>query len=229
MDATGWIAFWAAMFVITHLATTGASIRPRLVNALGAGPYLGVYSLVAFGTFIPLTIEFFRNKHSGPMLWYLRDIAPIRWTAIVLAALAIVMLVASFITPSPASMAPNAPKEPRGVLKITRHPLFVSIVLFAIAHLLMNGWLGDVLYFGTYIVVSVVGAFHQDQRKLAQLGEPYQRFSEKTSIIPGTALIAGRQRFTMPDIPIAALTVGAMLVIALLFAHPHIFGGHPLG
>ena len=53
MDATGWIAFWAAAFVITHLGTTAASVRPKLVNALGSGPYLGLYSLISFGNRAP--------------------------------------------------------------------------------------------------------------------------------------------------------------------------------
>ena len=33
----------------------------------------GIYSLVAFATIGPLIYEFARNKHAGPLLWYLRD------------------------------------------------------------------------------------------------------------------------------------------------------------
>jgi uncharacterized membrane protein len=229
MDPTSSIALWAALFVITHLGMTARSIRPNLVRMLGNGPYLLVYSLISFGTFIPLTIAFFSAKHSGPMLWYLRDLEPVRWLTISLMVVGLVVTAGAFITPSPAGLAPNTTFEPRGMLKITRHPLFVGIAIFGIAHMLMNGWLGDLLYFGTFPAVSIVGAWHQDQRKLADMGEEYRAFYQSTSFVPGAALIDGRQHFSLPDLSFPALVLGAVLVVALLFAHPHVFGGRPLG
>jgi len=40
-----------------------------------------VYSLVAIATLAALIIVFAHHKHAGPLLWYLRATAPIRWLA----------------------------------------------------------------------------------------------------------------------------------------------------
>ena len=229
MDATSWIGLWAILFVVTHLGMTARSIRPRLVAAMGERPYLGIYSLISFATLIPLTIEFFRNKHSGAMLWNLSGEATVRVFSITLMLLALVFVVGAFITPSPAGLAPNAKFEPRGMLKFTRQPLFVGLSLFGFAHMLMNGWVGDLLYFGSFPVVSIIGAWHQDQRKLVQLGDDYRKFREQTSILPGAALISGRIQLSAADLSIPALVVGVAATVLLLIAHQRIFGGNPLG
>ena len=46
-------------------------VRGRLVAALGERGFLGVYTLVAFATFVPLVGFYFSHKHEGPFLWYL--------------------------------------------------------------------------------------------------------------------------------------------------------------
>jgi uncharacterized membrane protein len=228
MSGLGWIAFWSAAFVITHLGMTASSIRPRLVRAMGDNAYLLVYSLISFAAFIPLTIVFFRNKHAGAMLWNLRAVEPVRWLTIALVMVAVFFTAAAFVTPSPAGLAPNAPTEPIGVLKLTRHPLFIGISIFGIAHMLINGWVGDLVYFGQFVIVGVIGAIHQDQRKLQTLGEKYRRFYSATSLMPGAALIDGRQRLGAGDLSVPALALGAILAGALIFAHPYVFGGSPL-
>src|SRR5690348_13765369 len=73
MDPVIAIAFWAALFVPSHLLISSQSIREGLVNRIGEMPFRGLYSLAALGTLIPLMMIFFRHKHAGAMLWYLRD------------------------------------------------------------------------------------------------------------------------------------------------------------
>src|SRR5258708_16897680 len=119
MDATIWIALWAAAFLGSHLIISSSAMRARLISAVGAQPYRGIYSLVAAATLGPLIYEFARNKHAGPLLWYLRADAPIRWLAWILILTAFILFVGSFITPNPGGMAaPGGGTEPRGLLKI---------------------------------------------------------------------------------------------------------------
>ena len=231
MDATVWIALWAALFLGTHFALSSETLRPRLINAVGLQGFLGIYSLVAFATLGPLIYEFAYNKHAGPILWYLRANPPTRWLAWILMYLALVLFVASLINPNPGGL--GAPKtsssEPHGVLKITRHPGFVAFTLFGLAHLLMNGWLGDAIFFATFPALGILGGFHQDTRKIRELGDTYREFKAKTSFVPFAALVSGRQRWTSADMPWAALGAGTVLTIAIVALHPIIFGGHPLG
>ena len=230
MDATVWIAIWAFSFLASHLIISSSAVRARLINAVGEQPYRGIYSLVAAATLGPLIYEFARNKHAGPILWYLRADAPIRWLAWILMLLSLILFVGSFINPNPGGMgAPSNRTEPRGILKITRHPSFVAFSLFGIAHILMNGWAGDVIFFGMFPALGIIGGIHQDQRKIRDLGDSYCGFVAKTSITPFAALISGRVRWTNDDMPWAAIGAGLVLTIAILALHPMIFGGNPLG
>jgi len=231
MDATVWIALWAFSFLASHLIISSSAVRARLINAVGEQPYRGIYSLVAAATLGPLIYEFARNKHAGPILWYLRAAAPIRWLAWILMLAALILFVGSFINPNPGGMAAagGGSTEPRGILKITRHPSFVAFSLFGIAHILMNGWAGDVIFFGMFPALGIIGGMHQDQRKIRELGESYRAFISKTSFMPFAALVSGRVQWTSADTPWTAIGAGAVLTIAIVALHPMIFGGSPLG
>src|SRR5436309_584543 len=111
MEPVDWIGIWAALFLVTHLGMTTESIRPRLVNALGEQPYLGVYSAISFATFIPLVVEFARHKHAGATLWYLRDVGPVRLLAIVMMMAALLIIVVGFANPSPATVGAATPGQ----------------------------------------------------------------------------------------------------------------------
>jgi uncharacterized membrane protein len=230
MDATVWIALWAVLFLASHLIISSSAVRPRLISAVGEQPYQGIYSLVAFATLGPLIYEFARHKHAGPLLWALRAVPPFRELAWLLMLTALIALAGSFITPTPGGIgAPAGVIEPRGLLKINRHPGLVGFSLFGIAHMLMNGRAGDVIFFGLFPALSIIGGMHQDRRKILELGDRYRQFVAKTSFVPFAALIGGRVRWAGGDMPWAAIGVGVMLAVVIVALHPIIFGGHPLG
>jgi uncharacterized membrane protein len=135
------------------------------------------------------------------------------------------------VTPSPASIgaaATGAP-APRGLLKVSRHPSFVAFALFGFAHMLMNGWVGDLIFFGTFPLLGIVGGKAQDARKLREIGESYRKFMDQTSFFPGLALISGRLKWVPADVPWAGILVGIALAIVTIVVHPWLFGGQPLG
>ena len=230
MDPVVLIALWAALFLITHIAVSSSAIRPRLVAAVGESPYRGIYSLISFATFVPLVIVFFRNKHAGPMLWNLRDVAPVRWLVWLMMLAAFILFVASLITPNPGGVgAPASAGTARGILKLTRHPSFVALSIFGLAHMLMNGFAGDVLFFATFPAVGILGGLHQDRRKLEEIGDKYRRFMAETSFFPGAALMSGRQQWTANDTPWLAILIGVATAALMVAVHPMLFGGNPLG
>jgi uncharacterized membrane protein len=233
MDPIFAIASWAVLFIGSHLVISSHAVRPRLIAIVGERVYPGIYSLVAFATLVPLVLVFANHKHSGAMLWNLRDVPPIRWLVWLLMLFAFIIFIASFVTPNPGSMGAMGEdaqaSTARGVLKISRHPGFVAFSTFGIAHLLMNGFVGDVIFFGTFPALSIIGGMHQDARKKAQLGASYQSLVKSTSIFPGLALIRGRQHWTAADMPWTPIAIGIALTALILWLHPMIFGGNPLG
>jgi uncharacterized membrane protein len=222
------IALWGTLFIATHLILSSSRVRPRLAAVLGEQPFRGVYSLVAIATLALLIVAFAHHKHAGPMLWYLRDIGVVRGLTFILMLAALIFFVGAFVTPNPGGIGAPSETHVRGILKITRHPSFVAFILFGIAHMLMNGWAGDLFFFGTFVVLGVAGGMHQDERKLHELGEPYRQLVAETSFVPGAAIIGGRQRLRSSDIPWSAIGIGLALTIVLIVFHPYLFGGHPL-
>ncbi len=230
MDPVVAIAMWAVMFVGSHLAVSSHALRPRLVAAVGEQAYRGIYSLVAFATFIPLVLVFARHKHAGAMLWNLRATAPVRWVVWMLMLSALTLFVASLFNPNPGSLGASPRRAgPAGVLKITRHPGFVAFTMFGAAHMLMNGFAGDLIFFATFPALGILGGIHQDQRKEAQLGASYSALVAETSFVPGVALLERRQSWTAADTPWLAIGAGLAVTAFIVWLHPMIFGGYPLG
>jgi len=230
MGPVGLIALWTALFLAGHFILSADAVRQAIVGAVGEQPFRGIYSLAALGTFIPLVVAFGHHKHAGPMLWYLRGVAPLRWLVWLMMLVALIMWVASLITPNPVALGAPDNATPRSILKLTRHPGFVAFAIFGFAHMLLNGWVGDLIFFGTFPVLGIFGGLHQDRRKLRSMGERYRKFVEETSFMPGAALLSGRQRcYPREDFTLLAVVIGTVLTAALVAIHPRAFGGLPLG
>jgi uncharacterized membrane protein len=229
MDPVAEIALWTGLFVGMHFLLSFGPVRTRLVGLVGIQPFRGIYSLVALGTFIPMVVVFARNKHAGAMLWTLRGEPGARMLTWLLMFGAVILLVGGLINPNPAAIGAPAGNRPSGILKITRHPSFVAFIGFGLGHLLMNGWMGDIIFFGGFVVLGIAGGVHQDRRKLREIGAPYREFLAATSFIPGAALLGRRARWTGADMPWTAVAVGIVVGILLVTFHPMMFGGSPLG
>src|SRR5688572_29326349 len=106
MDPALTIALLWLAFTATHIGLSSAALRPRLVGALGQVGFLAVYSLIALAIFVPLVWLYFQNKHAGPLLWALPRGPLLTWIVYLGMGAAFVLLVASFLRPSPAGMAP---------------------------------------------------------------------------------------------------------------------------
>jgi uncharacterized membrane protein len=224
MSGSFWILFWWLAFGATHTMLSSLRLRPRFIARLGARGFLGVYSLVAFATFIPLVWVYFGSKHSGPLLWNLAAVPGVRPLAIALSALAVVLLVLAFAQPSPLGLVPGVPRRARGVTRITRHALFMAITLWGLAHLLVNGFLSDVLFFGGFVAYGLYGSHHQDIRKRADGGPELAAFYAETSLLPFGAILNGRNRLVASEIPVAGLALGVVAAALLYIFHERLFG-----
>jgi uncharacterized membrane protein len=210
-----WIAFGAS-----HMILSSVEWRPRLVAALGERPFLAIYSVVALATFVPLVAVYFRNKHAGPHLWYLGSLPGMRWLVYLGMGVAFALVVAGIVRPSPASIAPGRP-EAVGVLRVTRHPLFMGVGLFGLLHLLVVSVnAAELAFFAGFPLFAVLGCHHQDQRKLASGDPAFREFHAATPFLPSPAGVPAALR--SDAFPIA---VGVALAALLRWFHPSLFGG----
>lgn len=216
----GMLALWVA-FAASHMALSSLRLRPRLVERLGDRGFQAVYSVIALALFVPLMMLYFDNPHAGPQLWYLGGGPLVRGVMYALMAVALALVVGGATSPSPASFLPGK-GEVKGLFRITRHPLLMGFALFGAAHLLsarVN--LGELVFFGGFVVFSGVGCWHQDQRKLATQGETFRSFYEQTPFIPFSG--PGALRGLMEQ-PVAAL-LGALAAGIIRYFHQGWFGG----
>jgi uncharacterized membrane protein len=217
------IVVFSLLFMLTHIGLSHESIRQGLVDKLGQWPFRGLYSLVSFGTLGPAAVLWWQHRHLGPVLWEL-PYWPERVIAAVLVLFALFLFFQSLGNPSPASMAP-AKNEARGVLRITRHPMNMALALWGLAHLLANGTVGDVAFFGSFVVVGFLGAYHMDARLRRQKGPEFSEFCKQTSVLPFGAILRGRNRLAADELSFPLAVIAVVVFVVLTMFHSRLFGG----
>jgi uncharacterized membrane protein len=220
------IVLFSVLFVVTHLGLSHDPIRRGLVDTIGEWPFRGLYSLVSFLTLGPAAVLWWQNRHLGSVLWELPFWSE-RILASVLIFFGLFLLFQLLATPSPASMMP-AKVEARGVLRITRHPMNMGLALWGLAHLLANGTVGDVAFFGSFVVVGIIGPYHLDARHKRNKGEEFTEFCKQTSVLPFGAVLRGRNRLALDELSFPLAFISTAFFVALLFFHGRLFGGEIL-
>lgn len=226
MDPVAAIAVLWTAFAALHLVLSGRTVRPALVARLGEQGFRGLYSLTVAVPFTLLVWVFATHKHAGPLLWTTigpPDVA--RAVVYVLMAVALPLLVCSVLPGSaaPSSIGATSAAGARGIVRVTRHPLLASLATWGVAHLLVNGSLGDVLFFGGFPLFVWVGSRHQDAR-LARDRPGYRALLQETSLVPFVAVLAGRQRLVARELPLVPLVTGLVLAVVLRTYHATLFG-----
>ena len=205
------------LFAASHMLPSSRAIRSRLISRLGEKRFLGAYSLTSFVFFMPLVYYYMTHRHAGPLLWTppASEAAEIFLTLLNVAGC--VLLVAGVMTPSPASIT-GAPRDnPTGAQQITRHPVFMGIGLWALAHVALNGYASDVAFFGGFVVFALAGSWHQDRRKLAGGDARFERFHAATPFVPfiGRGTLRG-----LMELPPLAVIIGVAVALAARYLHP---------
>jgi uncharacterized membrane protein len=218
MSSTAWIALLWVAFIATHLGLASVRVEPKLRARLGDAAFLALYSVVALAIFVPLMTIYFGNRHAGPWLWVV-TVGPVLRALLYLGmTLGLVLAVGSLLRPSPASLVPNASVEVRGVYRVTRHPLVLGLALIWALHLIPNASTADVAFFGGFLVFSLAGARHQDQRKLHTGDAKIREFIAATSFLP-----FGRGFGGLADLPPLVIALGVVAALGIRWLHGSIW------
>ena len=211
-------------FLVTHLGISATPLRGKLQGLMGAKPYLGLYSLLAFGSLGLMVYGYVKVPHMD-FLWYPSQSAYL--VTKVLLLLSLVALVMGSLTKNPTLILNDAAldHDVSGMLKITRHPVQWAILLFAVGHLIANGDRASVAFFGTLALVSLCGMFSMDARRRQEDDPRWKSFMANTSMVPFAALVSGRQSLTGADINWPGLVAGLGLYAAVYWMHHLVSGG----
>lgn len=221
MTAVGGITALWVVFALTHVVLSSNPLRPRAVRLFGERLFQGLYSLVAFAIFVPLVLLYSGNKHVGPLLWSLEPNLVIDVVTRIGNTIAVMLVVAGIFRPSPSGVTGTPTRRPRGVQRITRHPLFMGFVLWALMHLLVNGFASDVAFYGGFVVFGLLGSWHQDRRQKALPDGSYLKFCEQSPFLPftGGGILKG-----LREIGIVPIVVGLLVAGLLRYFHAVLFG-----
>ena len=229
MGATGLLTLAAMVWICVHVGIAGTGVRRSIAGRIGDGAFRGLFSVLSLAAISFLVVSYQRAHGTGFVpLWS----APVwlGWVLIALMAVAFMLLVGSVSVPNPTMVGGERQlgAEPRGVLRITRHPMLWSFAIWSAVHVVGNGDLVSLLFFGAFGITALVGMPSIDRKVARRDPAGWSRLARSTSIVPFAAILGGRNRLVLREIgwvaPIAGLALGAIL----LTLHGWLFHAAPM-
>lgn len=205
-------------FVGTHFAMSHP-LRGPLVGVLKEGGFSAVYSLVSVATLFWVYLAYKAAPSddlpgSGEIGWIV---------ASALAFIALVLWAGSFAG-NPAMPTPKAAEQarakPKGMFRVTRHPMMWGFALWALSHIILWANLRSVIIAFAIGILALVGAKLQDRKKAALMGDVWAEWSSRTSYWPCWGNIF--------SVGLIYWAIGLAAWLALSWAHMPL-GGIPAG
>lgn len=181
------------LFVGMHsVSIVAPATRNRLALRLGEGGWKAIYSLIALAGLL-LLVHGYGLARQQPTVLYTPPVA-LRHFAVVLMLPVFPLLLAAYL--------------PGRIQSAARHPMLVATKLWALAHLLANGTLADVLLFGTLLAWAVADRISLKRRAARPVrGAPARPYNDAIVLAGGLLLY----------------------VVTLLVLHRWLTGVSPLG
>jgi len=164
--------------------------RDATMARLGEGPWKGLYSLVSLVGFV-LIIYGYGLARQSPVVLYTPPMA-LRHVAMLLMLPVFVLLLAAYL--------------PGRIQRAAKHPMLLATKFWALAHLLANGMLADVLLFGGFLAWAVAD-------RIAVKRRPAKVYAQGSTVNDVLAVLGG-------------LVIYGVFV---LWAHAWLFGVNPMG
>lgn len=160
---------------IHSISIVAPAVRDRWAAAMGANAWRALYSVVAAAGFVLLVYGYGLARQSPTLLY-----APPLW----LRHVALLLMLPVF----PLLIAAYMPGRIKAAVK---HPMLVAVKTWALAHLLANGMLADVLLFGGFLAWAVADRISLRRRPVRPVpGAPPSRWNDLIAVLGGIALYA---------------------------------------
>jgi uncharacterized membrane protein len=220
------LAAAALVFVGSHLVIPDTPLRGWLLARLGPRGYRAAYSLVALASLVWLVRAYSGAPYVG--LW--GNPVWARWLAIAVMPASLALVVGSFGSGNPTSVAyREGAFDPRrgGIFAITRHPMMWGLALWAAVHVVAVGDVASLILFGSLGALALIGPLAIDARKRRNDPRLWAQLAATTSNLPFGALLAARARLEPRRLLVPALG-GIILWAVLLALHGPVLGVSPL-
>ncbi|KND54436.1 NnrU family protein, required for expression of nitric oxide and nitrite reductase (Nir and Nor) [Candidatus Paraburkholderia kirkii] len=142
--ALGLIVF----FGVHSISIVAPRWRDAQVRRLGDGPWKGLYSLVSIAGLAMMLYGYDIVRHA-PVMVYMPPIA-LRHLALLIMVPVFPLLIAAYF--------------PGRIKRLSRNPMLLTVILWALSHLITNGTLNDVVLFGAFLVWAVADLISVSRR-----------------------------------------------------------------
>jgi uncharacterized membrane protein len=190
----------ALIWVVLHRGLAGTPLRDAMVRRTGELAFRGIFSVLSIASLVFLVHAW--DSSPSMLLWF----APmwLRWLLV------------------PATGAPRA------IIRVTRHPMLWSFVIWAVVHIVGSGDTAGIVLFAALLVTALTGMRSIDAKLARRDPAGWQALSAATSIVPFAAIAQGRNKFVLHEIGWLTLVIAAVAWIVLLVVHPWLFGTTPV-
>jgi uncharacterized membrane protein len=168
------LIFGLVLFLGVHsVGIVAPRWRDQMAARLGGLPWKGLYSLASIAGFLLIVWGYGLARHEPVGLY-----APPTWTR----HLALLLMVPVF----PLLLAAYLPGRIQATVK---HPMLAAVKLWALAHLLANGNLADVILFGAFLAWAVADRISLRRRTpLPVPGAPPSKANDWIALAGGLVL-----------------------------------------
>jgi uncharacterized membrane protein len=171
-------------------------VAPRWRDAQAArmgNGWRGLYSLISIVSLVTM-IYGYGIARQTPVVVYAPPL-PLRHLTLLLMLPVFPLLIAAYL--------------PGRIKRLTRNPMLLAVILWAVSHLLANGTLNDLLLFGAFLVWAVADLISVRRR-------------------PNVRSVPGAPASAVNDVIIVVAGLG-LYAFMLLWAHARVVGVSPLG
>lgn len=155
--------------------------RSATIARIGVGKWKGVITLASLAGFVLIVYGYGVARQTPVDLWI-----PPLWTK----HLTALLMVPVFIL-----LAASGPK-PSQIKAAFKHPMTLSVKLWAIAHLISNGRVADVILFGSFLIWAVL-VFSAARKRDRKLGTSYAAVGIKRDVIAVVSGLVGYAVFAV--------------------------------
>jgi uncharacterized membrane protein len=147
--------------------------RDAMAARLGQWPWKLLYAAVAIAGFVLILRGYAAARLEPVPLWV--PPAPMRHVAATLMLPVFILLLAAYL--------------PGRIKSAAKHPMLVATKLWAVAHLLSNGMLADVVLFGAFLVWAVADRISLNRRPARPIpGAPPSKLNDVIAVVGGIGL-----------------------------------------
>lgn len=215
-------------FALMHLLVSGTALRGAIVARTGERPYRAAFSLAS-----ALVLGWMIWAYGQARTVELSASPGLRHAAEGLMLVSLLLIVLGILTPSATGVGGDhriaGAIAPRGIHRITRHPFLWGVALWAGVHLAANPQPVNLLFFGTFLLVSVAGTFSIDAKLAKRHGAAWVPFAAQTSNLPFAAIVQGRAAMDWAGLGLWRVAAGIAAYGAVLMLHGRLFGAPVLG